>query len=346
MKSKCMTLIILPVFLFLLASGGIVRAATESWVTDMKTGVKVGLVSASGYYTLIAAAWSGPAVDGKAEGKGNIELTLRGTDGKNVQGQGEAEMRAGLMDGKATIKWSDGDFIDGYYKAGLLEKGLYRNADGRSYEGPFKNGQPDGYGVGKNSEGKIIHDGEWKNGQPVIPLKADKVLGIPWDATDEQAKKILLQRPNTKAYSFMNGKDANDRWNGYSGPFADFNDAEIFVHFYQDKMWMVQISWPLKEDQVLDRFNTVKQGLTERYGSPASEKGKYLDSLVLWNLGGAGRGYTVNVQIRKNTIRYIASVDPAKTHPFRVFITYYNQSVADLMNSGGSGKTGGGSKDY
>ena len=61
MKSKCMTLMILPVFLFLLASGGIVRAATESWVTDMKTGVKVGLVSASGYYTLIAAAWSGPA---------------------------------------------------------------------------------------------------------------------------------------------------------------------------------------------------------------------------------------------------------------------------------------------
>ena len=108
---------------------------------------------------------------------------------------------------------------------------------------------------------------------------------------------------------------------------------------------MVQVSWPLKEDQVIDRFNAVKQGLTERYGAPMVEKGKYLDSYGLWDLGGAGRGYTVNLQIRKNTIRYIASVDPATTHPFRVFITYYNQSVADLFNQ--TAKPGGsGSKDY
>jgi len=320
--------------------------AAESWATDAKTGVKIGMVSSSGYYTVIAAAWSGPAVEGKAEGKGNIEMTLRDKYGKDIQGQGEAEMRAGFLDGKVTMKWSDGDFIDGYYKAGLLEKGIYRYAEGRTYEGNFKNGQFDGYGVAKSAEGKVIHDGEWKDGLPLIPLKADKVLGIPWGATDEQAKNIILQRPSTKAYSFMNGKSANDRWSGYSGPFADFNDAEIFVHFYQDKMWQVQISWPLTEDQVMDRFNAVKKGMTERYSVPTAEKGKYLDSFATWDLGGADARYTVNIQIAKNTITYISGFDPSKTHPFRVFITYYNQTVADLLRTGQSGKTGNGSKDY
>jgi hypothetical protein len=193
---------------------------------------------------------------------------------------------------------------------------------------------------------KVSNDGQPKNGEPMVQLKADKVLGIPWGATDEQTRSILTQRPSTKAYSFMNGKDGNDRWNGYSGPFAEFSDAEIFVHFYQDKMWMVQISWPLKEDQVLDRYNTIKQGLTERYGAPIAEKGKYLDSIAIWELGGAGRGYAANLQIRKNTIRYIAGFDPSQTHPFRVFIMYFNQTVADTMTSGASGKTGGSSKDY
>ena len=111
---------------------------------------------------------------------------------------------------------------------------------------------------------------------------------------------------------------------------------------------MVQITWPLKEDQVMDRFNAVKQGLTARYGAPVAEQGKYLDSIVVWDLGGEGRGYTVNLYIRQNTIRYIAGVDPAKTHPFRVFIAYFDQTVSDKVaaGAGSSGNPGGGSKDY
>ena len=380
MKSSKSLLTFLLIGLFLITTSANALAAVEAWTTDPATGCKIGIVFLTDGLTLVSANWSGPMAGGLAEGQGKLQFIYKDKSGTETKVQADAEMKAGKMDGHVSIKWSDGDSFEGNYREGLREgrgvykftdnsiydgewkagkqdgRGVYKLADGRVYDGEWKAGKQDGYGVGKDATGKVIHEGQWKNGEPVKDgqavgsspggaLKADKVLGIPWGATDDQARRILTQRPNTKAYSFMNGKDAFDRWNGYSGPFADFSDAEIFVHFYQDKMWMVQVSWPLKEDQVIDRFNAVKQGLTERYGAPMVEKGKYLDSYGLWDLGGAGRGYTVNLQIRKNTIRYIASVDPATTHPFRVFITYYNQSVADLFNQ--TAKPGGsGSKDY
>ena len=380
MKSSKFLLTLLMAGLFLIGASTTALAAVEAWTTDPATGCKIGIVFLADGFTLVSAKWSGPIVGGLAEGQGNLQYLYKEKSGTEIKFQADAEMKAGKLDGHASIKWSDGDAFDGIYREGTREgrgiykftdggiydgewktgkqdgRGVYKLADGRVYDGEWKAGKQDGYGVGKDETGKVIYDGQWKNGEPVKDgqaagsssggvLKADKVLGIPWGATDAQAKSILTQRPNTKAYSFMNGKDAFDRWNGYFGPFADFSDAEIIVHFYQDKMWMVAISWPLKEDQVLDRFNTVKIGLTERYGAPMVENGKYLDSYGRWDLGGAGRGYGVNLQIRKNTIRYIAGVDPATTHPFRVFITYFNQTVADLFNQ--SAKPGGsGSKDY
>jgi len=361
--NRCGVVITLALVGVLLACGTV--WAGISWVTDGKTGVKIGIIVPSDAVTVDGVSWSGPAVDGKAEGKGNIEFTVRSKDGKSYQGKGEAELRAGLFDGKATLKYSDGDEYDGYYKAGLREgvgtykftsgkiyegdwlngemdgKGKMKYSDGRLYEGDFKKSVPHGFGIGKDAAGKIVHDGEWKDGEPLIPLKADKVLGIPWGASEDAAASILLQRPNTKAYSFMNGKDALTQWKGYGGPFADFPDAWIYVYFYQNKMWLVQVSWPLKEDQVLERFNAVKTGLTQRYGAPATEKGKYLDSVAVWDLGSK---YSVSVQIRKNTIKIIAGTDPALTHPFRVYIAYLDETVNALINK--TANPGGINKDY
>ncbi|MCJ7663394.1 MAG: hypothetical protein MUO24_04060, partial [Desulfobacterales bacterium] len=79
---------------------------TQQWVADPATGCKIGWVHEMS--TLISASWSGPMVAGKAQGKGNLSLIVKGNDGKELQGQGEAEMLAGLLDGKAAIKWSSG----------------------------------------------------------------------------------------------------------------------------------------------------------------------------------------------------------------------------------------------
>ena len=352
MKSSKFLLTLLMAGLFLISASTTALAAVEAWATDPATGCKIGIVFFTDGFTLVSAKWSGPMVSGLAEGQGNLQLVYKEKSGKETKGQGDVEMKAGKMDGHVSFTWSDGESYDGNYKEGQRSgSGVFKFSDGRVYDGEWKAGKRDGYGVSKDAAGKVLHDGQWKNGRAMVPLKADKVLGIPWGATDSQVKSILTQRPNTKAYSFMNGKDGNDRWHGYSGPFADFSDAEIFVRFYQDKMWMVQITWPLKEDQVLDRFNAVKQGLTQRYGAPVIEQGKYLDSIVVWDLGGTDRtdrGYAVNLQIRKNTIQYIAGVDPAKTHPFRVFIAYFDVTASDKMTAGAgsSGNPGGGSKDY
>jgi hypothetical protein len=146
-------------------------------------------------------------------------------------------MKAGLLDGAVLITWSDGDAFIGNYKAGMREgKGKFLFANGTTYDGDWKNGTQNGFGVSKDAKGTVVYDGEWKDGQPATRVKVDQVIGIPWGATDEQARSIMLKRPNTKAYSFMNGKDAATNWKGYYGPYADYSEAEIWVHFYHDKM--------------------------------------------------------------------------------------------------------------
>lgn len=257
---------------------GATALAGEQWATDPATGVKIGIVFTADDATLVSASWSGPAAGGLAEGQGKLQFVIKDKAGKEAKAQCEAEMKAGKLNGKVSMVWSDGDTFDGYYRDGLRDgqglyrwasgasydgewkeglyegKGVLKLADGRSYEGDFRKSKQNGFGVGRDASGKVIHEGEWKDGAPVIPLKADKVLGIPWGASEEEAKSILLKRPNTIRVSFLDGKDGEHRWLYFGGPFADFPDAWIYVHFYQGKMWQVRISWPLKDDQIMDRF--------------------------------------------------------------------------------------------
>mgnify|MGYP003618660044 CR=1 len=107
-------------------------------------------------------------------------------------------------------------------------------------------------------------------------------------------------------------------------------------------MWQFRISWLLKDDQTMDRYNTLKQGLIGRYGPPSSEQGKYLDSRAWWDLG---QNYYVNIEILQNTTK-IAAADPTPTtHPFSVYITYYNKAIVDILYGNKPGSSGV-SKDY
>ncbi|HEX9949208.1 MAG TPA: hypothetical protein VGB29_03550, partial [Thermodesulfobacteriota bacterium] len=195
------------------ASATAMAAPTQSWVTDPATGCKIGYVHETS--TLISARWSGPIVAGKAQGKGNLSLTVKGKDGKELQGQGQAEMRAGLLNGKAAITWSDGSSYDGYYKAGLREgkcilkyangdsydgyykadlkegKGIYKQANGYSYDGEWKNGKMEGHGVLKDAAGKITYEGEYKDGKPVTqPAQPKTAPTQQWVADPATSCKI------------------------------------------------------------------------------------------------------------------------------------------------------------
>jgi len=189
----------------MVAAAGAAAASSGnvSWAADPRTNCQVGYVSDE--YTLTAASWTGPEVNGKAQGKGVVNMTIRSKDGKEqIAIQGEAEMVAGFVDGKVSLskskngafeltfegtynaaameakgvmKRANGDTYDGEWKADSPEgKGIARLSNGSSYEGSWKAGKPHGYGVARNSAGKVEYAGEWNNGAPVTkPGQATKM---------------------------------------------------------------------------------------------------------------------------------------------------------------------------
>ncbi|HWR31213.1 MAG TPA: hypothetical protein VN631_15405 [Negativicutes bacterium] len=305
--------------------------AAEAWTTDPATGCKIGVVFLTDNWTLVSASWTGPVVEGKAAGKGVLTYVYK-DDGKEIKVQGEAMMVDGLLEGKAALKWPpEGNSYDGDYKAGLRDgKGVLKWPTGQVYDGEWKNGMSNGYGVLKDASGKVLYEGEWKDGKGVAnSLMVDKILGIPWGASEDEAKRIMLQRSKTMFIKSEKGTARN--WQFYYGPYNEF-DAYIYVNFYQGKMYEVSPNILVGEDQVMEKFNAVKQGLSKRYGSPIKETGKYLDSLVIWDLGGV---YRASITIRKSTV----STQP----PFIVTIEYYNNETAVIVNNALETTTG---KDY
>jgi len=152
----------IPAMLLFLAAGGTVALAGESQAVDPKTGCLIYYMSDN--HVLTAASWTGPVVNGKAEGKGVVTLAIQSNDGKERnQVQGEAELVAGRLDGMASLSYSGGGTFHGLYKSGLREGHGIEVWDGQKYEGEWKNGKRNGKGtyVGKNRS----YEGNWKNGE-------------------------------------------------------------------------------------------------------------------------------------------------------------------------------------
>lgn len=97
----------------IIAFGGTTALAAESWVADPVTGTRICYVHDT--LTLTSASWSGSAVDGKADGSGKLTMTFKGKDDKTYSFTGDAEMKAGIINGRVAIKWSDGYSYDGTY---------------------------------------------------------------------------------------------------------------------------------------------------------------------------------------------------------------------------------------
>ncbi len=162
--------------------------------------------------------------------------------------------------------------------------------------------------------------------------QAETVLGIPWGATETEAKRIMQQRPNT-AYWYTE-KDARKTWQVYMGPFND-DRADIRVFFYQGKMFQVIIAHHLSEDNLFAKFNALKNGMVSRYGAPSREGGKYLDSEAFWDLGG---GIRAGLKIRKSYLN-------KPEIPFVVQLAYWQRDIYLLVNPEEKGAAGPG-KDF
>ena len=64
-----------------------------------------------------------------------------------------------------------------------------------------------------------------------------------------------------------------------------FNNEPAFIwaYSYQDKFFLGKVTLFNTEQDILSNFETVKKDLTERYGAPSKETGKFMDSAVIWD---------------------------------------------------------------
>ncbi|AEE15074.1 MORN repeat-containing protein [Thermodesulfobium narugense DSM 14796] len=122
---------------------------TELCGVDPTNGAKICIISGDNSASLVSVSWSGAVVNGMADGPGNLTCVYKIPD-KETKVQGSAEMKAGKLNGKANLKWSNGYSYDGYFQDGLRNgQGVFRWPDGIVYDGEWKNGTYDGYGVMK-----------------------------------------------------------------------------------------------------------------------------------------------------------------------------------------------------
>jgi len=375
--------------LFILGAGATALAVTENWTTDPANGSKICILLKDNSYKLVSANWSGPTVDGKADGQGMLSYVCTGKEGKTIKAQGNAEMKAGKLDGRVSIKWAEGDSYDGLYKEGLRDgkgifrfadgrsydgdwkdgkmegkgvykfpdgttyegelkndqwegKGIYRFPDGRTHEGEFKNNLPNGQGVIKDVTGKVLSQGEFREGKPVNQAgegargKLTGFLGIAWGTAKEEAVKIVLARPDSKWFG-------DKKFNKFTGSFAD--QASLLALDYKDGKFVGgTVFLPASEDDILPLFEKLKAQLTDKYGKADQEAGKYLDSQAQWNFPADGPGDCIAIKIAKTDFFVTEATLPAALRkPFSITVYYLKGEI--LIQWQQQKKQGSGSKD-
>lgn len=310
-------------------------------------------------YEKFEAAWEGPCVGGFAEGEGTIKFTVVYSDKTKFEASGIIAMKHGLAHGKASLRWSDGasfagEYADGERKSGTMRysdgavyegdfkngdfegKGIYRYPDGSSYEGDFLNNKRHGYGTLKDKTGKVGYQGEWVN-----DLRADDpgsnrsltgFLEMPWGTSRAKVEETLNNRQGTNCSTVLFSKvcgtganfpaPMNGRYYWVAGK-VNNEPAQIIVWFYEDKLVLGRLIFNCSEQEILSKFDTIKNQLTERYGKPNREDGKYLDVHVSWIFND---GNDIQMVINKSKFNF-----PGK--PFDLRVDYAQRKMVDKVQA-------------
>lgn len=124
----------------------------KGWVKDPNTGCELWTFSAN------AASWDGACIGGKASGNG---IATYKKDCK-------------------LFSIYEGEVEDGKFNG----QGVYIWADGRRYEGAWRNEQQHGLGRQTNADGSLYHEGQWANGQAVQVAAAPEPAGASSSTSD------------------------------------------------------------------------------------------------------------------------------------------------------------------
>jgi len=183
----------------LLALHALPAMAESGFVADPKTGCRIRAANPNPKLTI---SWSGPCVDGLADGDGTLksfnggalELEYTGTVKKGVlDGRGritfaggetyEGDIRDGALDGRAVYTWPNGDRYEGDYRQGRrtgkgkITFGAKSRWPGDVYEGEFADGHFQGTGTytwHANRYAGNVYTGQWRgdrmNGRGTLTL--------------------------------------------------------------------------------------------------------------------------------------------------------------------------------
>jgi hypothetical protein len=109
------------------------------------------------------SVYKGVFVNGKYEGKG-VKHYCSG----NIY---EGYWSDNNFEGEGTYTWKDGSVCTGLRKGGEMNgKGVKIFADGYRYEGVWADDSAHGEGVLTDSKGRVVFNGEWKNGFKCAPF--------------------------------------------------------------------------------------------------------------------------------------------------------------------------------
>lgn len=109
-------------------------------------------------------SFHGPVKNGQIDGPGEVEFdnNVYGSDISFVDWKINGFVKTYIEnpEDEGLLELFEGEYVNGE-----MLKGILYNSIRQRYEGQFKNGQYDGYGLMKDSEGKVMYCGYWKSGK-------------------------------------------------------------------------------------------------------------------------------------------------------------------------------------
>lgn len=131
--------------------------ARAAWVMDTKTNCKIWDDDAEGDESV---SWTGPCVNGLAEGNGR----LRGMIAGKLIWTFTGEYKAGKMEGRGGTIFANGVRFEGTFKDNRRTgRGVLTMPSGAKYEGEFAMDKPQGQGVYTAADGQVF-SGAWNKG--------------------------------------------------------------------------------------------------------------------------------------------------------------------------------------
>ena len=320
--------------IFLLGLNSPVAVAEQVWNTNKSNGCRFSIPVHSKEVKITDIRWDGPCQNNLAEGEGPIQITFYQIPNEKslIVIDGTMTMTGGMPNGKALLRWNFGLSFEGEYRNGertrgvirydgetydgefyldvFHGKGTYRFKNGDVYEGDWAAGKRNGFGKLTAADGKVKYQGEWKDNHPIndpaLTRTLKGFLSIPWGTSRADTEKAMKARDGnyikTNLFLYKNGvyygtgKTANG--SEYSYFLTKFNGQPAFIwaHSYEDKFYLGKVVLFNTEQDILSSFETVRKDLTERYGAPTRESGKFMDSMVVWDFQG---GHFIGLKIER-----------------------------------------------